>query len=384
MKTPLAWLNLIHNRMRTSAAVGGVAFSVLLIFMQLGFLGSVESTASLIFDALDFDLVIRSSRYLQLAETRTFPQDRLHQVASAPGVLRVTPFYVGQNQWRNPDTGSKRRILTMGLKPADPVFKVRELQVKAGLLTDPEFGLIDRKSRRDFGPRDGSQFGDADVGTETEVANQRVEIVGHFALGAGFVADGAIVLNERGFCRIQPGRTPEDVSLGLVKLEVGVSPDAAAARLQSILPSDVRVFTRTGVADFERRFWYREMSIGILFQVGVVVAMVVGTAIVYQVLSSDVTNHLAEYATLKAVGYGNGYLVKVILQQAIALGLMGFLPGMLLAEVVYRITTYVANVPVVMNVGRVVFVLAISLGMCAVSGLGALRKVRSADPADLF
>ena len=86
MRTPLAWLNLAHYKMRTLAAVAGVAFSVVLIFMQLGFLGSVETTASLLYDALEFDLVMRSPQYLHVAAPGTFPRGRLYHVASRPGV----------------------------------------------------------------------------------------------------------------------------------------------------------------------------------------------------------------------------------------------------------------------------------------------------------
>jgi len=392
MKTPLAWLNLAHSKMRTTAAVAGVTFAVVLIFMQLGFLGSVRATASLVYDALDFDLLLRSPRYVRLSEARTFPRDRLYQAASVPGVQRASAFYVGQNQWRNPRTGRKRRILTMGVKPGEQVFTVEEIEQKASLLTAPEFVLVDRKSRPEFGPRDNRRFGDGDIGSEAEVALQRVRIVEHFSLGGGLEADGAILLGERGFRRIHPERAAGQVSLGLIKLAAGggvsdgdpVRTSAAAARLRGALPGDVDVLTRQQVMERELQLWLREMSIGVIFQIGVAVALVVGTAIVYQVLSSDVTNHLPEYATLKAMGYRNGFLAKVVLEQAVTLAVLGFLPGLALAEVLYRLTNRATELPIEMNLPRIGFVLGMSVAMCTLSGLGALGKVRRADPADLF
>jgi len=384
MKTPLAWLNLVHSKLRTAAAVAGVTFAVVLIFMQLGFLGSVEQTASLIYDTLDFDLLIRSSRYLNMADTQTLPQSRLHQAASVPGVKTVNALHLGLNQWRNPHNGTKRRILALGIAPGENVFSVEEIRRKSALLAAPEFVLIDRQSRHEFGPCRGKKFSDADVGTETEVGNRRVRIVGHFSLGAGFAADGAMLLSDRGFRRIQPLPSETDVSLGLVKLQPGVGTRAAAAALRDALPGDVEILTRPEAIAFERDIWVNDMSIGIIFQLGVIVALVVGTAIVYQVLSSDVTNHMAEYATLKAMGYGGGYLGGVVLRQAVALALLGFLPGLALSEVLYRITSRVANIPIEMNLWRIVFVLVLSVAMCMISGLGALRKVGSSDPADLF
>jgi putative ABC transport system permease protein len=248
----------------------------------------------------------------------------------------------------------------------------------------PEFVLIDTKSRREFGPQDGQRFGDADVGADAELAQQQVRIVGHFTLGTGFVADGAVLTSVRGFQRIPLQQAPEQVSLGLVKLQPGADAEQVAAALRNYLPDDVEVLTRADALGGEVRHWVWETSIGLIFQLGVVVALVVGTAIVYQVLSSDVANHLPEYATLKAMGYGSGYLASVVLQQAVALAVMGFLPGLAIAAALYGLTRMTARIPIDMTVARVVFVLALAVMMCTISGLGALRKVRSADPADLF
>jgi len=244
--------------------------------------------------------------------------------------------------------------------------------------------LIDRQSRREFGPRDGRRFGDADIGTDTEVGRHWVRIVDHFSLGGGFAANGVVLLNEEGLRRIYPGWGRDDVSLGLVKLEQGEDPERIAARLRDALPEDVEVLTRREAVARETYRWVNETSVGVIFRLGVAVALVVGTAIVYQVLSSDVANHMAEYATLKAIGYGSGYLARVVLQQAVILAVLGFLPGLAVAAVLYRITAHQANLPIEMTTTRIVFVLGLSVVMCVVSGLGALRKVLSADPADLF
>jgi len=351
----------------------------------LGFLGSVETTASLLYDALDFELLVRSPRYLHVAAPGSFPRDRLCQAASMPDVQTASPFCLGVNQWRNPQSGRKRRILAMGVRPGDRVFKVDEIQRKAALeLVSPEFVLVDRQSRHEFGPTNGKRFGDDDVGVDAEVASRRVRIVGHFSLGGGFAADGAILLNEQGLRRIYPDWSPDEVSLGLLKLEEGADAEAVAARLRKVLPEDVEVLTRGQVVNRELVRWINETSVGIIFRLGVAVALVVGTAIVYQVLSSDVANHLAEYATLKAIGYSSGFVAGVVLRQAVALAVLGFVPGLILAELLYRLTAQMANIPIAMTPGRIVSVLALAVAMCTVSGLGAVRKLRSADPADLF
>jgi putative ABC transport system permease protein len=384
MKTPLAWLNLLHNKARTVVALSGVAFAVLLVFMQLGFLGAIETTGIVIYDALEFDVLLRSKEYLHLVQARSFPRTRLYQAAALTGVTAARPLYLGLNLWRNPHNGQRRLVLVMGIKPEDSAFKLPEIRRQLWLLVAPELLLIDRKSRPEFGPANGRRFSDADVGVETEVSGKRVRIAGHFGLGFGFAGDGGILLNESGFVRLVPGRTPEDVSLGLLTLAPGADPAEVAARLRKRLPPDVDVLTRQEALDYETRRWVHETSVGTIFQLGVAVSLFVGMAIVYQVLSSDVADHMGEYATLKAMGYRDHFLAGVVLRQAVALGVVGFLPGLALATLLYELTSRFANIPIEMNGQRMAVVLGLSLAMCVISALGAIRKIRSVDPAELF
>lgn len=388
MSTPLAWNNLIYNKVRTAAAVAGVMFAVVLIFLQLGFLGVTIQTASRIYDVLDFDVLIRSQRTRRLAETQPFPRSRLDLAASVPGVREVHPLWIGFRHWRVPqgkNAGYGRPLLVMGVKPGDPLFSSAELQSKTALLTAPEFALIDRRSRAEFGPCNGKEFGDDDIGLKTEVGGNRIRLVGHYALGASFDADGSIVVSDEGFIRLSPGWTSEMAGLGLVKLESpDVDPKTVAERLNRVLPADVEAFSRNDIIASDRRMWLWDMSIGLIFLMGVAVAIVVGIVIVYQILSSDVLAHLPEYATLLAMGYPNRFLSRVVLFQAVLLALMGFLPGLLVALGLYWLTTLITNIPMDMTVARVVVVLVLSVGMCILSGLAALWKLRGADPADLY
>jgi putative ABC transport system permease protein len=272
----------------------------------------------------------------------------------------------------------------MGADPNDPVFRPAEIRGKQSLLSTARSILIDRTTRREFGPQNRKQFSDEDTGVVTEVANNQVQIVGNYELGAGLAADGAILLTDRGFTEVYAGWREGDVSFGLVRLKEGADPAAVAAEIEAALPPDVQVVTRDEVIRRELKRWISDTSIGTIFQLGVVVGVIVGVAIVYQVLSSDVANHISEYATLKAMGYSNLYLAKIVLQQAVALALLGFLPGVMLAEIIYRLTSYFSNLPIENNLARCAYVLSLAVLMCTVSGLGALNKVRTADPADLF
>jgi putative ABC transport system permease protein len=354
----------------------------------LGFLGATTETASRVYDVLDFDVLIRSQRTRRLGETLPFPQIRLDEAGSVAGVRRVCPLWVGFCRWRIPrgeHAGYGRPILVMGVKPGDPVFRVPEMQAKAALLTEPEFVLIDRLSRNEFGPVDGKSFGDADLGGESELGSHRIRLVGHYALGASFDSDGSLVTSDEGFTRALPGWSSDMVGMGLVQLDgPHVDADDVAARLNSILPPDVEAFSRAGIIAHDRRMWLWDMSIGLIFVTGVGVGWAVGVVIVYQILSSDVLAHLPEYATLMAIGYRSQFLNRVVLVQAVLVALLGFFPGLLVTLGLYRLTTLATNIPLSMTWFRVLTVLILTVGMCAVSGLAALRKLRGADPADLY
>ncbi|MCA9189631.1 MAG: FtsX-like permease family protein [Pirellulaceae bacterium] len=409
MKTPLAWYNVAHNKVRTALAVSGVTFAAVLMFMQLGFLGAVTRTATVIYDALDFDILVRSPMYLHACDARGFPAARLQQLEGIPGVKSATPFFITLNRWQNPaDATVKRGILTMGVRPESQVFVSDEIQRLVPLLTT-DFGvMIDRKSKPEYGPLNGRTFSDLDVGRETELTEKRVQIQGHFALGTGLAANAAVLMSDRGFVRVSPGTSIDTPNLGLIKLDGHYDPvqnaQVAESMRQSISRSagsdsdhgtdlrragstntgDIEILTRETAIAAERKYWIFDKSIGIIFMMGVAVAFIVGTAIVYQVLASDVANHLPEYATLKAMGYSNRYLATVVLMQALALAMMGYWIGMLLSYILFRWTSWWTGIPIEMNLWIVVTVLIACVTLCSLSGLGALRKAFLADPADLF
>jgi putative ABC transport system permease protein len=405
MKTPLAWKNLVHNKVRTSVALAGVGFAVILIFMQLGFLGAVRKTATQIYDALDFDLMLRSPAYLHLTEPRTFPRERVFQAASLPEVRRAQPFYLGLSEWQAPQpddarpetwSGDWRGIITMGVDPNASPFIPEDLREKSSMLTNPRFVLIDSKSKPEFGPKNGVRFDEGDIGVETALGSSRVRIVGVVELGTGLAANGACIANYQGFARACPWQPLDETNLGLVKLVSGANPEAAKQRVQALLgapttdarpssqPADVEVLTRADVRQREEYRWVVQTPLGKIFNFGVWVALFVGVAIVYQVLSTDIANMMGEYATLKAMGYPNRYLASVVLQQSVLLALVGYVPSLAISWALYEFVGAQSGLPMVMSWQIMATVLVLSLVMCVLSGMAALRKLFQADPADLF
>lgn len=386
MQTPLSIANLRHNFARTLVAVAGVSFAVVLMFVQLGFLGAIQVTARLVLDALDFDLVIRSNEFLHVADPRTVPSIRVAQAASVPGVVSAKPFLIGVTDWKIPgsETGERRAILVIGENPSDPCFKTQEIQAKSRLLETNQSLLIDRKSRPELGAKNRRRFGNSDLGVLGELGGRTIEIVESFELGSGFAADGAVIVNQESFRNVVLGSSPDKVNLVLLRLEEGADVEDCRRLLSQTLPSDVVVLTKNEAIDREVNRWVYQTSAGLVFQIGVAVAMLVGWAIMYQTLSSDVEAHQREYATLKAMGYRNQYLAAVVLSQAFLLSLCGFVVGAIVAQGLYVFSSQVASIPIFMTWSRMVLVFVLTIVLCFASGLWTLQKLFSADPASLF
>lgn len=377
---PLAWLNLLHERTRLLVAVTGVAFAVLLIFMNLGFLGALTTTASTVYAQIDAEIFLSSPQSLEISSTRVFPRERLSQAAGVEGVVRVMPLYSEYLLWRNPETGESRATFVYGINPSDPVFLMPELQAPEarGILQQPNTVFMDRLSRPEFGPQT--------PGLETEAGRRQVIIGGQYTLGGGFAADGTLIMGDQNFRRFFAPRPLSQINLGLIKLTPAANPDQVADKLRSHLPQDVQVFTKAEIIANDERFWLETTSIGFIFGLGVVVSFVVGTVIVYQILYTDIRDHLPEYATLKAMGYRNFYLFQVVLQEALLLAGLGYIPGLIAALLLYDLTVNATagSLPVSMNWGRVFFVMVLTFAMCSLSGLISVRRATNADPADVF
>ncbi|REJ81441.1 MAG: hypothetical protein DWQ34_14590 [Planctomycetota bacterium] len=385
MPAPLGLKNLMHNGRRTLVATAGVTFAVALMFLQLGFLQTAETTATTVYKPLKFDVCLISKDYHFAADARSVPRFRLYEAASVPGVQEAQPLNVGINQWRNPHNGEASPVMVLGVDPTSEIFASLASAEEFALLTAPHYILIDSQTRPELGPAAGDRFGPADAGREIELGIRTVRIRGTFVLGAGFAAAGAVLTSDSGFGYLFPGHSDDSMSVGLLRLEPDADAPRVARQINALLDDeDVLVLTKEQILERESDRWVEQTSYGIIFRLGCFIAFLVGTGIVYQILSSDVANHRAEYATLRAIGYRNSYINLVVLQQAIALAVLGTIPGIGVAFLLYTLTARQARIPISLTTTNVLVVVGLTLAMCLVSGLIALRKVRQADPADLF
>lgn len=389
-RTPLAWKNLTHQPTRTVVSIGGIAFAVLLMFMQLGFLGAVGDTANNVYERLPCDMVVRSSEYLHAYDPRSIPMDIEQQLAVLPEIVAVQTLDLSVTSWQNPNTHEFRVVAVMGVDIHDSPLQLPEVTRQLPLLMHPDHVLIDRTSSADLGPANGRAFTAADVGRTTAALGKSVRIAGTFEMGTGLAANGQIVTSREGFLRIAPAADHDRVSMLLVRSRPGIDPAQTRQAVQIALAqmggeaAETEVLSVAEAMQRERWRWYAETPIGIIFAMGVALAVIVGGVICYMVLAADVLAHLPEYATLKAMGYSNRFLGKVLLSQATMLAMIALPPSLLAAIVLYTVTSYFAGVPIHMTVERVALVTLLSILMCSAAGLIALRKLSKAEPANLF
>ncbi|MEM7247718.1 MAG: FtsX-like permease family protein [Acidobacteriota bacterium] len=376
MKTPLAWRNLVHAKVRTGLALAGIAFAVMLVFLQVGLHGAMKTGATLFFDAMEHDLVVLPTDYIFLASPAVFPKRRLQQVAALPEVASVAPLFVGQSHWAVPESGARLSTVVFGIDPEAPAFPAETLGADPALLRSLDTVLADTQTRDIFGPRD--------VGSTIEVGDRRVKVVGESTLGTAFLDLGVLVASDRTYQHVLPGARLDRPSMGLVELRDGADAEQVLERLRLSLPPDVEVVSRATLNQRETHHWLVLTSTGPIFGSGALVAIIVGVVVIYQALATQVMRHLPEYATMKAMGYADGQVSRVVIQQSVLLAITGFVPGLLAALGLYAMLRQKDFIPIWMTPTRVIAVLVLTVAMAVVAGFLALGKVRKADPADLF
>lgn len=392
-RTPLAWKNLTHDWRRLVIALVGIAFAVLLMFSQVGFQNALfDSQVKLLAD-LQGDIFIFNKAKFTLAAEKRFSIARIHQAQSCPGVLWATPVYseLTTSVLRKMKRGKGNPgypIRSIGFHLDVPLFKSKEIQEQTRRLHAPAVALIDRKSKPTEFPLPMGDDQDLSCAS-VELANQKLTLVGTFDLGTDFAHNGNLLMSAENFARYFPHRKRfgdplSIVDIGVVKVQPNYSVEDVQKVLQKTLGKDVFVLTRQEYLNKEIRFWDRNTPIGTIFLAGTIIGFVVGMVICYQVIYSDIADHMSEFATLKAMGYKARYFIFLIVVEALLLAVVGFLPGALASVGLYSWLAGETGLLMQMDRYSVAFVLSATIAMCVASGLLAVRKLLAADPASLF
>jgi len=392
-KTPLAWKNLTHDWRRLAVAVAGIGFAVLLMFTQVGFQNAMFDSQVKMIDDLQGDVFLVSPAKYTLAAEKRFPRELLNQAGSARGVEGAYPLYteLTLSRLKNLKAGGSSKaypIRSIGFRLDNPVFQAPQINAQLSRLRAPGAALIDVRSKResfDFPWDDAVALSES----AAELNDRRVTLVGAFDMGTDFAHDGNLVMSAESFARFFPQRAPTGdplsvVDLGIVHVRDGADVDDVRDAIDQLLNDQVFVFTRSQFRDREIEFWDESTPIGIIFTAGKIIGFVVGMVICYQVIYSDIADHMPEFATLKAMGYTTAYFIKLIIVEAVLLSLIGFVPGLLVSTGLYSALAAATGLLLRMTPDAMATVLILTVGMCIASGLLAVRKLLAADPATLF
>ncbi len=378
----LAWRQLRSERARLLSAIAGVMFACVLVFMQLGFRAALFDSATALLGNMRGELFLMNPLTTASFRPEPIPRVRAHQALALPEVAQAVPVYLAQATWRHPVDGSRRAIQLIGFDMDAGAMRFEGLDPLIPALRQPDTVGFDVRSRPEFGPV-GALF--AERGPfEVQVGNRMMRIEGLVSIGPSFGADGNLVTSEVNFRRMVRERRASHTDLVAIRLTSGADVAAVQARLRELLPADVVVLTHAELVAHERRYWEEATPIGFIFAFGSLMGLIVGMVIVYQILFSDIANHLREYATLKAIGYSNFYLARVVMAAALILAVLGFIPGMLASIGLYDVVGGATFLPLGMDTERAVTVFGMIFAMCAIAGLLAMRKLRDASPADMF
>ena len=384
-KIPLAWLQLTKEKVRLLVALAGIGFADILMFMQLGFRDALFESAITFHKNLRGDIFLISSQSTALIAMKSFSQRRLYQAMAFEGVESITPVYLGFGIWKNPENRKTRQLMVIAFNPADKIFNLPGIAENIDRVKIPDVVLFDSASREEFGPVE--KLFNSGQTVETEIDSRRVRVGGLFKLGASFGADGNIVTSDLNFLRIFSRRDRGSIDIGVINLKQDANKEQVIRKMKDYYKNaypDVLVLSHEEFIQFEKTYWETGTSIGFVFFLGTTMGFIVGTVIVYQIFYTDVADHLAEYATLKAMGYKDLYLLGVVFQEAIILSILGFIPGYGVATVLYTLTRNATSLPMVMTIARATTVLVLTVIMCTISGAIAVRKLQAADPADIF
>ena len=379
---PFAWLQLRSDRRRFAAAVAGIAFAVIMMMFQLGLREALLQGAVVVHRHLRADLAMVSPQYDFIASNEAFTARRLEQAQALADVAGVARLEAATGRWRNPVSGKQQEILVLGFRPGERPFDLPALERDAWRLERRGSVLFDRLARSSYGPVERML---AERGPfETEVNRHRVRVEGVFALGTTLAVDATLAVSEQTFRDLFPANPDGLINVGLIRLRAGADAATVRDRLRALLPGDVQVLTMPEFIGAEKAYWSERTPIGFVITASIFVGLIVGAVIVYQILYTDVTEHLPEYATLKAIGYGEDFFRRLVLGQSLILTVGGYVPGVVLSAIFYRVMTAATNLAPRVSALNLAIVFVLTAAMCMTAGALAIRRLQRARPAEIF
>ncbi|QLE45889.1 FtsX-like permease family protein (plasmid) [Nostoc sp. C052] len=383
----LAWLQLNHKKSRLIISIIGVAFSVALMFTTTGLKDALFEDSVTIHKTLQADLVILSADFQSFwtIHTNPFPRRIIYSLSAINGIVSVNPFYVAFAGFKNPDLKTKKNIGVVAFNPDKPTFNLTEVNQQISVIRNDETFLFDRLSRPEYGEIvDKFKALKKPGSVVTELLDNQIKIGGFFSIGGGvFSADGLLITSDLNYANIF-NRPIEKVHLGLITITPGVSPEEMIDKINQKLSYQVKVITKAEFIKLEKLYWQKATPIGIIFNILSLVGFIFGAVIVYQIIFTQISDYISIYATFKAIGYTNFYIIALVLQESFLISIIGYIPGLLVSLGLYKYIQYNTRLPMILTIEKILTVISLTIFMCIFAALMSIFKLKDADPAELF
>ena len=324
-KIPLASRMLTHRKGRLIISMCGIAFSVIIMFMEIGFFNGINDSQANLPPLLRADLVVMEQRRYSMLESNTFRRIRLQQALAFDEVTEAIPFYEGMGTIVNNRDQRLRAIYILAFPPektsplAVPGLEkyVDQLRIKGNV-------VFDRLSR--------DLYGDIKPGARIMLNGRPHNVVGTVEIGPNLKVDGYVIMGDV----TMEERNVDKINLGLLRVKAGTDIQALKQKLIAALPKDILVMTPEEARVREVDFTIEKTPTGSVFGAGVVIGLIIGIIICYQILFNEITDQMPQYATMKAVGFSKKFLITLVMKQALLLAILGFIPGLLAVKKVLK------------------------------------------------
>jgi putative ABC transport system permease protein len=412
----IARKNLFEDIPRFLVAQAGIIFAVSLVTIQLGILRGFTRSTTLLIDQSQADIWISSPELVHFELTQPMPLQRLLQARRVDGVQRAEALMLQTGRWRGPD-GNIAPARIIGFDPNGQLFRLWDMpQGSQSDLDQPGAIAVDEANLQSLGL---NQLGDVATinsldarlvgttqGTQSIVSSKFIftslENTKAYA-SAGLTSSvrctpddtGAIVCStsfERTedtgtessqTVELKPLSINDPIAYVLVQAKPGQDIEELKQRLKEALP-DVNVYTRQELSALTRSYWQESTGIGFILGLGAAVGVIVGMVVVGQILYSSVSDHLKEFGTLKAMGASDWVIYSVIVEQALWMAVLGYLPSMGICLGLGAWTFATQGITILITPLTATGVLGITVLMCVGSALFAIQKVTHVDPAIVF
>jgi putative ABC transport system permease protein len=370
-----AWRNLWRgDRLRALVAVAGAGMASFVVLLHLTFLHTVGEKASQLYDLFDADVVLVSSRFQFLYNIPEFPLARLRQADALEGVESMAAVSIGSTQWQAEKTQALSSMLIIGID-ASPVF-LKDQDIRLGMekLKHARQILLDRYS--------GGDVGDIEVGLNGRIGGQSATVAGLYSLGLPMYAESTAIVSRSAF-QLYTDQDPLRIALGLLRLQAGLDAADYSARLNALLPDDVRAMPIATLRKQEQDYFLDVKPLGIMVRFGLLVGLLVGAAALYQALASQIEARQKDFAVLRAMGFSARFTYRVGAFQLLILGGLAFGLAWLAALPTFAVIGRLTGLSMTADWRLLAESSLLCLPMMATAALPVLRAGK-AEPARLF